>query len=310
MYGENYTPEDSATVYAGCLKTCGFLPKCLCFVCATCKCGPVRQIEQGRIGILTEFGRIVAKLGPGLHSFNPLTQKIIKVDMRVQSVMIPPQILLTKDNCTVIVDVFINYKIVVPEYTLYFAKNYFTLLTKMVQSVMRIIFSERTLSQLLNNRKEIEKSTTHIVDEKAHPYGIDVVSIETQRMELPKALERAMAIAAESEKEAEAKQIKARGNFESAKIFTKAANELGKNQHAMELKYFEFMKEIAAEGPSTTIVPNSYLGVMQDRIDDHSLVLAASKDYHRVPEEASHGGPSHEHHYHGKSKSKSPKKHN
>ena len=181
------------------------------------------------------------------------------VDMRIQCLNTEKQKLLTRDNVTVQIDVSVNYKIVIPEYALYKSTNYYSFLSLTVESVMKAIVAERTLSQLLVNRKEIEKSITQIMDEKLHQYGIDVLSIETQSFQLPVNMERAMATVAESEKESDAKAIKAKGNLESAKAFRQAADELGKNLISMELKYFETMKEVAAAAPSILVVTNSIM---------------------------------------------------
>jgi erythrocyte band 7 integral membrane protein len=266
-YGDKYNPtENTSPGYAGCLSCAGYLCATLCCICATCGCGPIKEIKQGFIGLRVHFGRLMGKLGPGLHTYNPCTEKIITVDMRVQSMIVEKQTLLTKDSVTVKVDVFVNFKIVVPEYALYKTSNYYELLNLMVQAVMKTIVAERTLAQLLINRKEIEKSTTHFIDERAHPFGIDVISIETQSIQLPKNMERVMATVAESEKRSEAKVIDARGNLESAKIFREASDELIKNPVSVELQYFETLKAIAAENPSTIIVPDSIMSTIQRKL--------------------------------------------
>jgi regulator of protease activity HflC (stomatin/prohibitin superfamily) len=265
-YGSTYKNQDEASFYSGCLKACGCVQACYCFICASCGCGPITEIKQGYIGLRVEFGKLTGKLGPGLHTYNACSEKIITVDMRVQNLNVSKQVLLTKDSVTIHLDVFVYFKIVVPEYALYKTSNYFSLLNLMVQAVMKTVVSERTLAQLLVNRKEIEKSTTHLIDEKAHPFGIDVISIETQSIQLPRTMERAMAIVAESEKRSEAKVIDAKGNLESAKIFRQAADELIKNPVSVELQYFEVLKGIASESPSTIIVPDSIMSTINRRL--------------------------------------------
>ena len=214
----------------------------------------------------TDLGRLVGKLGPGLHTYNRCTEKVYKVDMRIQSLNSKAQTLLTRDSVTLYLDVYVNYRIVIPEYAMFKTSNYYELLDLMVQAVMKHIVSERTLSELLQNRKEIEKSMTYLVDERSHPFGIDVISIETQSIKLPKTMERVMAAVAESEKRAEAKVIDAKGNLESAKIFRAASDELIKNPNSFELQYFEVLKSIAMENPSMLIVPDSIMGVVNKKL--------------------------------------------
>lgn len=266
-YGEGYQSKDVAGFYAGCLKAVGACLATACCVCATCGCGPITQVKQGYVGLQVEFGKLKGKLGPGLHTYNQCTEKIISVDMRVQSLNVAKQTLLTKDSVTVHIDVFVYFKIVIPEYALYKTSNYYELLNLMVQAVMKTIVAERTLAQLLVNRKEIEKATTYFMDERAHPYGIDVISIETQSIQLPREMERVMAAVAESEKRSEAKVIDAKGNLESAKIFREASDELSKNPISLELQYFETLKAIAMENPSTIIVPDSIMSTINKKMN-------------------------------------------
>ena len=264
-YGDTFKNQDEASLYAGCLKCCGVGCAVGCCVCATCGCGPITEVRQGYLGLKIQFGKLIGKLGPGLHTYNKCSERIVQVDTRVQSLNTAPQILLTKDSVTVKIDVFVNFKVVIPEYALFKCSDYYSLLNLFVQVVMKTVVSERTLAQLLVNRKEIEKSTTYFMDEKAHPYGIDVISIETQSIKLPKVMERAMATVAESEKKSEAKVIDAKGSLESAKIFREAADELKKNPLSLELQWFETLKAIAAENPSILVVPDSIMSTIKTK---------------------------------------------
>ena len=260
MYGETFVDKHDSQIYYTCLKCSGCIPATLCFVCATCRCGPIKEVNQGHLGFLMELGKLKRKLGPGLHSYNPCTESLVMVDMKVQALNTSEQKLLTKDSVTVWIDVYVNYKIVIPELALFKTKDYHYWLGLTIQSVMKTIVAERTLSQLLINRKEIEKSTTIIMDEKAHQYGIDVVAIETQSIRLPVNMERAMATVAESEKAAEAKQMKAKGSLESSKLFRQAADQL--NNVALEVKYFHTLKYLAVENKSLLVVTDSIMNKM------------------------------------------------
>ena len=260
-YGEAFqkNPVDNASSYAGCIKSCGACQQCVCCVCAACNCGPVRRVTTGQIGLLMEFGRLIKKLEPGLHTFNQCSQQIVMVDLRTVIMDVPRQSLLTKDNVSVMVDAFVTYKIVIPELAIFKVDNYQNLVSYSTQGVMKTIVAERNLSELLINRHEIEKAITSIIDEKTDDFGIKVISIETKTINLPQNMERAMATVAESKKESEAKVIDAQGSLESAKIFRKAADELKGNPIALQLHYFETLKSIAAEHNSTIIVPDSIL---------------------------------------------------
>ena len=130
----------------------------------------------------------------------------------------------------------------------------------MTQGCMKTIASEHTLSEQLINRQVIEKKITDIIDKKTNDYGIKVINIEVQTISLPEKMERSMARVAESEKHNQAKVIDAKGNLESASIFRKAADELGKNKLSIQLQYFDVLKQISSEKNTTIIVPDSIIG--------------------------------------------------
>lgn len=263
-YGGTYR-GDEASCYAGCLKCAGCIPTTLCLPCAICNCGPLVRIEQGTVGFKMEFGKLTAKLGPGLHTYNPCSEKVITVDLRVQCFNPEEQRLLTRDSVTVGIDICINYKIVIPEVAMFSTTNYFHLMQLSVQSVMKTVVAEKTLTNLLTNRKDVDKATTELMDEKMNRFGVDIISVETQSVKLLPKMERAMATVAESEKQAEAKVINARGNLESAKLFRQAADDLHSNG-AMELKYFQLMRDIASENASLMVLPNSIMDQVNEKM--------------------------------------------
>lgn len=246
--------------YKCCMTLAGKINMCICCPCSACNSGPVKTIRQGYIGLKTTFGKYTEKVGPGLYTYNPCTDNFIIVDTRGQFMDLFQQILLTKDSVTVFLDAYVHYKIVVPEWAIFNASNYEQLVKFMTSGVMKTIVAEHTLSEQLENRKVIEQKITDIIDHKTEDYGIKVIDIETQRIQLPSHMERAMATVAETEKQAEARVIDARGCFESAKIFKDAADELSKNKVSIQLQYFETLKHIAAEKNSTIIVPDSIIG--------------------------------------------------
>lgn len=184
--------------YKGCLKCCGGIQVCLNFGCAACGCGPVKIIEQGSIGLKLSFGKYVSKLKPGLYTFNPCTDEIRVVDMRAQVLDIGNQSLLTKDNVTLYVDAYVNFRVTDPEKATFKVVSFRSMITFFTQGVMKTIIAEHTLTEILAQRKEIEKKITSIIDEKTHEYGLKVFNIETQKIQLPVEMDRAMAAVAES----------------------------------------------------------------------------------------------------------------
>jgi len=257
MIKERSSGESSG--YKNCLTCYGNVPKRCCIVCAPCGCGPIKIVQEGFCGLITELGRYTRKVGPGIHAVNPCTENLRNVDMRAQMLNIPPQSLLTKDNVTLTVDAFCQYRITIPELAYFKCVDVHRLISFMCQGTMKTIFCEHSLSELLSNRKVIEQKLTELIDDLTDAYGVKVINIGTQKMLLPASMERAMATVAESEKQKAAKIIDAEANRDSAKVFREAADELGKNTISLQLQYWETLKFIAAEKNSTILVPDSIL---------------------------------------------------
>ena len=167
-YGPEYEnkPADEASCYSGFIKSCGRIPQVGCCILAPFGRGPVIQIPTGYIGLLTEFGRVIQKIPPGLSTINPCSQKMVLVDLRVQILDIPPQPLLTKDNVTLNIDAYVEYQILCPELAVYKVENYINLIYLLTQGVLKTIIAERTLSEILMNRDEVDNEITRIIDEK------------------------------------------------------------------------------------------------------------------------------------------------
>ena len=253
IYGEEYK-GDEADMYSGYLNCCGVLSKALCFAFAACRCGPLVEIQQGHIGLVMEFGKFVRKVGPGLHSYNNCTEEILLVDMRTQSLAIPTQDLITKDNISIRVDCFVLFKILIPEMASFKVTDYKRFISYTTMGTMKTIIAEKTLTDLLAHEDEIEDTIREIIDEQCDDFGIHVICIETKKIEVAKTMVSAMATIALSEKEMEAKIINAKGDFESSRIFREAADELSKNPLSLQLHYFETLKELADDKASKTTI--------------------------------------------------------
>ena len=250
--------------YKSCLTCCGGCQVKCQFLCAVCGCGPIKVIEQGSVGLKLRFGKYVSKLKPGMYTFNPCSEVIQVIDMRAQVLDVGNQSLLTKDNVTLYVDAYVNFRVTDPEKATFKVVDYMSMIRFFTQGVMKTIIAEHTLTDILVKRKEIEGKITQIIDEKTDQYGLKVFNIETQKIQLPVEMDRAMAAVAESQKQSEARLIDAKGNLESAKIFKDAADILGENEISLQLQYFETLKFIAAEKNKTIIVPDSILNALNN----------------------------------------------
>lgn len=151
---------DQSEGYKNCLSCCGGCPKFCCVVCAPCGYGPIKIVDEGFCGLIKTLGRYTRKVGPGVHALNPCTESMIMVDMRSTMQNIQPQSLLTKDNVTLQVDAFCQYRITIPELAVFKCANVPQMIIFTTQGVMKTIFCEHPLSELLTNRKVIEQKIT------------------------------------------------------------------------------------------------------------------------------------------------------
>lgn len=261
IYGPKYmnNPVDQAGQYSKFISCCGSISKVCCLPFAPCDCGPIRKINTGFIGLLMEFGRLKAKLPPGLHTINNCSQKLIIADIRVKVLDIPSQSLLTKDNVTVSIDGFITYKIVCPELAYFTVKNYLSLLGNLSMGIIKTVVVERTLTEVLTQRDEIQDFITEEIDQQTSPFGIKVISIEMQQVNLAPEMKRIMAQVAVSKIEAQAKVIDAKGNLDCAKCYRKSADLFKENPVSLKLQYLEILKQIASEQNKTYIIPEEML---------------------------------------------------
>lgn len=250
-----YSQEDKMEASAMCLVCCGNISRGLCFPLAPCGCGPLMKINQGEIGLLLHQGKLSAKLGPGLHTYNTCLDELIRVDMKTRILQLPSQLLITRDNVTIYMSAYVFYNVVVPEYAVFRIQDAESLVRHLTMGTIKSVVATKKLSDLLTKRKEIEDYIAHVIDEKTEYFGIDITELDTMSMDLPKDLETALMSSAQAEREAKAKIISAKGNLESARIFKNSAQELSKNKVSLQLQYFDVLKRIAEDKPTHLVLP-------------------------------------------------------
>lgn len=240
-----YVQDGESNCQNGILECCGNISKSCCLPCSPCGCGPLMRIQQGEIGLLLNKGKLKAKLGPGLHTFNTCIEELIRVSLKTTIVDMPVQQLLTKDNVTILLNGYIAYNISIPEYAIFRINDIPSLLTQLTMGTFKSLLATKTLDQILTERRDIEDYVTRCIDEKTDYYGIKVTAVDTMSMDLPKQLENALVTAALSERKSKAKIITAKGQLESAKLVRDSAIELSKNKVSLQLQYFEVLKKAA-----------------------------------------------------------------
>lgn len=225
-------------------------------------CGPkycsatVIEIPQGMIGMKKEAGVYIEKLRPGIHTVNPFLHKVEMVDLRAQSLQLPHQDVLTKDNVTFDIDALINYRIRCPELAIFKISAHKSYVSNIAASALRSVISENSFTNILAHRESINKSIMDYMEVRLEAWGLEVDLVETQSIHLGEELHLSMAIVAESQTRASGKVIDALGHLESSKIYANAAKEFDLNPVSMDLQKWDVMNNISHHQCQTVIIPH------------------------------------------------------
>lgn len=238
----------------------GELVKCVCCPLFSCQLGPVAVVEQGWVGVLTRFGVFETVLGPGMYVLNPATQAVQKVCMKIQVFEIPRQAAMTRDNLSVQVDAVTFATVVDPSLAIFHVEDYHRAVKTLAASTLLRVIGEHDLQDMFHDRAKINDAMTRIMQDKTSGWGLKVASVEMRDITIADTMQRAMAQIAEANREAQAKVIVAEGQRKAASIFAEASDAMEQHPMALQLQWFETLRQIAAEKNSTVIVPDSIAG--------------------------------------------------
>ncbi len=214
----------------------------------------VRTIQQYQRGVIFRFGSFAGARSPGLNFIIPIVDRLVRVDMRVMTIVVAPQEVITRDNVTVQVDAVVYFQVVDPERAIIRVADFVNATSQLAQTTLRSVLGQSELDELLAHRDEINRRLREIIDEQTEePWGVRVVLVEVKDAQLPEGMQRAMARQAEAEREKRAKIIHAEGEFQASQQLTAAARVLGEEPAALQLRYLQTLVEMAGEGNSTII---------------------------------------------------------
>jgi regulator of protease activity HflC (stomatin/prohibitin superfamily) len=215
----------------------------------------IKVVQEYERGVIFRLGRLVGARGPGLFLIIPIADRMVKVDLRVVTLDVPAQEVITRDNVTVRVNAVLFFRVFDPEKAVVAVTDYVRSTHQIAQTTLRSVLGQSNLDELLSQREEINLKLQQIIDEQTEPWGIKVGIVEVKDVELPQSMQRAMARQAEAEREKRAKIIHASGEYEASKMLTDAAGVIGGEPAAIQLRYLQTLTEIAAEKNSTIIFP-------------------------------------------------------
>lgn len=214
----------------------------------------VKIVQQWERGVVLRFGRLIGIRKPGFNLILPWVDRMVKVDLRVETLVLEPQEVITRDNVTVHVDAVVYFKVINAEKAVIEVMNYAKATTQMSLTTLRSVLGQSELDELLSHRDRINRRLRDIIDEHTEePWGVQVVTVEVKDVLLPEGLQRAMARQAEAEREKRAKIIHAEGEEMAAQALANAARTIGAAPPAIQLRYLQTLVEMAGERNSTII---------------------------------------------------------
>jgi len=247
--------EDAGTHgwYGSMINTLGSCIGCIgavpcCIVCPN----PYKPVSQGNVGLVTKFGRFYRAVDPGLVKINPLSEKLIQVDVKIQIVEVPKQVCMTKDNVTLHLTSVIYYHITSPHKAAFGISNVRQALVERTQTTLRHVVGARVLQDVIERREEIASSIGEIIEDVASGWGVQVESMLIKDIIFSNELQESLSMAAQSKRIGESKVIAARAEVESAKLMRQAADILS-SAPAMQIRYLEAMQAMAKSANSKVI---------------------------------------------------------
>ena len=233
----------------------GILVAVVLFVVLPLVGAAVRVVQEYERGVIFRLGRLVGPRGPGLFLIIPFVDRMVKIDLRVVTMEVPPQEIITRDNVTMRVSAVLYFRVVDPAAAVTRVADYTRASFQIAQTTLRSVLGEAELDELLAQREQINARLQQIIDTQTEPWGIKVSTVEVKDVELPDSMQRAMARQAEAEREKRAKIIHASGEFDASQMLADAARVIGSQPQTLQLRYLQTLTEIAAEKNSTIIFP-------------------------------------------------------
>jgi regulator of protease activity HflC (stomatin/prohibitin superfamily) len=215
----------------------------------------IRVLREYERGVIFRLGKLLGAKGPGLIFLIPVVDRMVKMDLRVVTIDVTKQEVMTRDNVPVTVDAVVYFRVVDPEAAVIKVENFLKATSLIAQTTLRSVLGQAELDELLAQRDKINQKLQEIIDRQTDPWGIKVTAVETKDVALPETMKRAMAKQAEAERERRAKIVNAEGEFQAAEKMVQAAAMISVQPIALQLRFLQTMREISSEHNTTTFLP-------------------------------------------------------
>ena len=214
-----------------------------------------RILREYERAVIFRLGKLVGIKGPGLVVLIPFVDRMVRMDLRVVTIDVARQEVMTRDNVPVTVDAVVYFRVVDPSAAVVKVENFLKATSLIAQTTLRSVLGQGDLDELLSRREKVNLTLQEIIDRHTDPWGVKVVSVEVRDVVLPDSMKRAMAKQAEMERERRAKIINAEGEYQAAEKLVMAATLIAPQPIALQLRYLQTMAEMASEHNTTTIIP-------------------------------------------------------
>jgi regulator of protease activity HflC (stomatin/prohibitin superfamily) len=215
----------------------------------------IKILREYERGVIFRLGRVIRTKGPGLIILIPIIDKMVKVSLRLETMDVPAQDVITRDNVSLKVNAVVYFRVMDPTNAVIEVVNYVFATSQLAQTTLRSVCGQVELDALLSEREKINTQLQTILDKHTDPWGIKVTTVEVKHIDLPQEMQRAMAKQAEAERERRAKVINAEGEYQAANRLAQAAEIISVHPEALQLRYLQTLREISAENNSTTLFP-------------------------------------------------------
>jgi regulator of protease activity HflC (stomatin/prohibitin superfamily) len=215
----------------------------------------IRILREYERGVIFRLGKLLGAKGPGLILLIPVVDRMVKMDLRVVTIDVAKQEIMTRDNVPATVDAVVYFRVVDPVAAVVKVENYWKATSLIAQTTLRSVLGQAPLDDLLSQRDVINQKLQEIIDRQTEPWGVKVTAVEVKDVSLPDSMKRAMAKQAEAERERRAKIVNAEGEFQAAEKMVQAAAMISKEPIALQLRFLQTMREISSEHNTTTFLP-------------------------------------------------------
>jgi regulator of protease activity HflC (stomatin/prohibitin superfamily) len=215
----------------------------------------VKIVTEYERGVIFRLGRLIGAKGPGLFLIIPFVDRMVKVDLRVVTMDVPQQEVITRDNVTVRVNAVVYFRVVDAEAAVVKVLDHIRATSQISQTTLRNVLGQGELDELLTQREKLNQRLQQIIDQHTDPWGVKVSVVEIKEVELDDSMKRSMAAQAEAERTRRAKIIHAEGELQASEKLAQAGSVMAREPVTLQLRYLQTLTEIATERNSTLIFP-------------------------------------------------------